>query len=196
MPIAEAAARKRLVHAARRHLNRRFAGDCSAFVRRVYAEAGVRLPALKAASTMTESLHRSTRSVGTPQPGDLAYFRRTRRRGGKEWERLTHVAIVETVKGANVVMIHRGSRGIRRLAMNLDRPHDPRENGIVRRRWPEDRARAPSLSGELFAGYGTALHRQPEDPQPPEPAAPQARRRGAVAAGRGQDHSPPPPSSP
>lgn len=161
-PVAEAAARERLVSAARGHLKRRFAGDCSAFVRRVYAEAGVALPALTAARSMTESLYRSTSPVPRPQPGDLAYFRRTRRdRGTRDRDRLTHVAIVEAVDGASVLMIHRGSRGITRLAMNLDHPHDPDENGIVRRRRAGERAGMPSLAGELFAGYSTAFRGEP-----------------------------------
>lgn len=174
----EADARARLVRAARSHLGRYFAGDCSTFVRRVYAEAGVALPALEeprrgagarrgaAASTMTESLYRSLSPVPAPQPGDLAYFRRTRRsdRGGKGRDRLTHVAIIEAVDGPSVILIHRASRGIRRLAMNLARPHDPDENGIVRRRWGGDRRRVPSLAGELFAGYGTALSGKREPP--------------------------------
>jgi hypothetical protein len=162
-PVAEADARERLVRAARGHLRRRFAGDCSAFVRRVYAEAGVALPALTAARSMTESLYRSMSPVPRPQPGDLAYFRRTRRdRGARDRDRLTHVAIVEAVDGASVIMIHRGSRGIRRLAMNLEHPHDPDENGIVRRRRAGDRAGTPSLAGELFAGYSTAFRGKPE----------------------------------
>jgi hypothetical protein len=204
-PAGEAAARKRLVHAARRHLGRHFGGDCSTFVRRVYAEAGVQLPPLEAARTMTESLHRSTHRVGTPQPGDLAYFRRTRRRdrGSKDWDRLTHVAIVEAVDGASVVMIHRASRGVRRLAMNLDRPHDPRANGIVRRRWAGDRRGAPSLSGELFAGFGTALGRGERGarlpsgpgPHPPADIARRSAPRGPAPVLRNYNR-PPPPSSP
>ena len=104
--------------------------------------------------------------VPAPQPGDLAYFRRTRRsdRGGKGRDRLTHVAIIEAVDGPSVILIHRASRGIRRLAMNLARPHDPDENGIVRRRWGGDKRRVPSLAGELFAGYGTALSGKREPP--------------------------------
>lgn len=117
------------------------------------------LPELRAARTMTESLYRSMWPVTNPEPGDLAYFRRTRRRdrGGKDRSDLSHVAIVEAVDGSRVTMIHRTSRGIRRLEMNLERPHDRDENGILRRRRPSDGRRLPSLSGELFAGYATAL---------------------------------------
>ena len=155
----EADARNRLVRSARNHLGRRFAGDCSAFVRRVFAEAGVVLPELRSARTMTESLYRSMWPVAKPEPGDLAYFRRTRRhdRGGKDRYGLTHVAIVEVVDGARVTMIHRGSSGIRRLAMNLDHPHDRDENGILKRRRAGDKPGLPSLAGELFAGFATPL---------------------------------------
>lgn len=155
----ETDARERLVRSARSHLGRRFAGDCSAFVRRVFAEAGVLLPELRAARTMTESLYRSMVPVAKPKPGDLAYFRRTRRenRGGKKPWGLSHVAIVEAVDGSRVTMIHRTSRGIRRLEMNLEHPHDRQENGILRRRRAADRRPLPQLSGELFAGYASAL---------------------------------------
>ncbi len=155
----QADARKRLVRSARNHLGRRFAGDCSAFVRRVFAEAGVLLPELRAARTMTESLYRSMVPVAKPEPGDLAYFRRTRRenRGGKSQWGLSHVAIVEAVDGAKVTLIHRTSRGIRRLEMNLEHPHDREENGILRRRRAADRRPLPQLAGELFVGYASAL---------------------------------------
>lgn len=156
---AQADARERLIRAARKHLGRRFAGDCSAFVRRVFAEARVVLPELRAARTMTESLYRSMWPVAKPAPGDLAYFRRTRRhdRGGKDRYGLSHVAIVEAVDGARVTMIHRSSRGIRRLEMNLDHPHDRDENDVLRRPRPADGRSLPSLASELFVGYATAL---------------------------------------
>jgi len=160
-PASTAEARARLVAAARRYLGGRFRGDCSGFVRRVYADAGVALPILELGRTMSESLFRSMEQVTEPLPGDLAFFHSTRRRDRKAKDPgfLTHVAMVELVDGDRVVLIHRESKGIRRLAMNLERPHDPSENGIVRRRWA--RSAAPGLAGELFAGYATALRREP-----------------------------------
>ena len=160
-PASVAEARARLVSAARHHLGRPFRGDCSGFVLSIYAEAGVVLPALKLGRTMSESLFRSLSQVVDPMPGDLAFFHSTRRRDRRaaDPERLTHVAVVELVEGPRVVLIHRESKGIRRLAMNLERPHDPSENGIVRRRWA--RSASPGLAGELFAGYATALRREP-----------------------------------
>ena len=158
-PLTDVDARERLIRAARKYLGRRFRGDCSAFVRRVFDEAGVVLPELRTARTMTESLYRSMWPVAMPAPGDLAFFRRTRRRdrSAKDPYALTHVAVVEAVDGARVTMIHRTSRGIRRLEMNLDHPYDRNANGILRRQQASERRNLPSLASELFAGYRTAL---------------------------------------
>ena len=150
-------ARQRLVAAARRHLGRVFAGDCSDFVERVHAEAGLRFAPLPARSA-SEGLWRASRPVERPRPGDLAFFHDTfdRDRDGRRGDRFTHVALVEAVDGPRVMLIHRGSRGIQRLPMNLARPHDPAENGWLRKR----RAGEPSgrfLSGELFTAWATAV---------------------------------------
>ncbi len=151
--------RTRLVEAARRHLGRRFAGDCSGFVRRVFAEARVALPPPTQGRSRSETLYRSLSPVPRPSPGDLTFFHGTydRDRAGQQRDRFTHVALVEATDGAHVTLIHRGSRGIERIRMNLARRHDPDENGRVRRRRAADRPGLRYLSGELFAGYATAL---------------------------------------
>jgi hypothetical protein len=156
--------RERVVRSARRHLGHAFGGDCSAFVRRTYAEAGLALPAVPARSA-SESLYRALHPVRAPRPGDLAFFHGSfdRDGGGRGGDRFTHVALVEEVDGAAVVLIHRSSRGIERLAMNLSRPHDPSENGWLRKRRAGDPPGLRTLSGELFAGYASAF--------PPEPGA-------------------------
>ena len=158
-PAPQDPERERLIRAARRYLGRRFAGDCSRFVLRVFAEARVPLPALRPERTMSESLYRALSPVSRPLPGDLAFFHETRRpdRSGRTPRRFTHVALVERVDGARVTLIHRESRGIRRLAMNIERPHDKRENGMVRSRRARDRPGTRYLAGELFAGYASAL---------------------------------------
>jgi cell wall-associated NlpC family hydrolase len=155
----EDAVRGRLVRSARRYLGRRFAGDCSGFVLRVFADAHVALPPLRPESTLSEALYRALSPVSRPRPGDLAFFHGTRRpdRSRAARRRFTHVALVERVDGERVTLIHRGSRGVRRLTMNLDRPHDSRENGMVRRRRARDRPGTRYLAGELFAGYASAL---------------------------------------
>ncbi|OFX20900.1 MAG: hypothetical protein A2V77_24645 [Anaeromyxobacter sp. RBG_16_69_14] len=141
---------------------------------RVFTEARVALPApLAPGRTLSESLYRSLSPVTRPRPGDLAFFHGTRRqdRAGRAPGRFTHVALVEAATGPRVTLIHRGSRGIRRLAMTPERPHDRRENSVVRRRGAGEGPRVPSLAGELFAGYAT-FQRPPAKAQPKTAAKP------------------------
>jgi peptidoglycan DL-endopeptidase CwlO len=151
-------ARARVVAAARRHVGKRFKGDCSGFVRRVYAEAGLSLPPNAGRYSASESMFHSLAPVRVPRPGDLAFFHRThdREAPGPGHNRFTHVALVESVHGPRVTLIHRGSKGIQRLAMNLARPTDPDENGALRRHRPGDSPRQRYLASELFAGFATA----------------------------------------
>lgn len=153
-----ASARERLVAAALRHLGRAWSGDCSDFVERVHAEAGLPLRP-RSARSASEGLWRATRPVERPRPGDLAFFHDTfdRDRDGRRGDRFTHVALVESVDGPRVLLVHRGSRGIQRLAMNLSRRHDPAENGWLRKRRAGDPPGQRFLSGELFAAYATAV---------------------------------------
>jgi hypothetical protein len=151
--------RDRLVEAARRHVGRRFRGDCTGFVRRVYAEAGIPLPSGVRGRSASESIFRSLAPVRVPRRGDLAFFHRTHDREppGPGRNRFTHVALVESVDGPRVSLIHRGSAGIQRLAMNLARPADRNENGALRRHRPGDSPKQPYLASELFAGFASAL---------------------------------------
>jgi hypothetical protein len=153
--------RSRLIEAARHYLGRRFTGDCSGFVRRVFSDAEVELPELAAARSRSEALYRSLPHVTRPRPGDLAFFHATYNRDrhgtAQHRNRFTHVALVEEVDGARLTLIHRGWRGIQRIAMNLARPHDPEENGKLRPRRTGDRPGLRYLSGELFAGFASAL---------------------------------------
>jgi hypothetical protein len=153
-PGARADLRAHVVSIARAHLGERFRGDCSEFVRRVYAEASAPLPTPGRSS---ESMYRGLARVRRPRPGDLAFFHRTydREPPGPRRNLFTHVALVEAVRGSRVTLIHRTSAGIQRVAMNLSRPGDPEENGAVRRRRAGDRPRLQYLAGELFAGYAS-----------------------------------------
>lgn len=146
--------------AARRHLGRFYPGDCSRFVEQVHAEAGVPLAlAAVPGRSASERLWRSLRRVERPRPGDLAFFHGTfdRDGDGRQSDRFTHVALVAAVDGPRVTLVHRGSRGIQPLPMNLARRHDPVENGYLRQRRTGDRPGLRVLSGELFAGYATAV---------------------------------------
>jgi len=172
-PATGDGARARLVGNARQLVGQRFKGDCTGFVRTVLAKAQVSLPALHPSRTMTESLYRSMPHVKLPQPGDLAFFHATRSRDrtGTPESRFSHVALVEKVDGSRVTLIHRGSRGIRRFVMNLEKPHDRHENDMVRRRRAKDAPGTRYLAAELFGGYATTVGRK----------APAADRAGRVA---------------
>lgn len=144
------------VAAARTHLGRPFAEDCSGFVLAAWRAAGV-APRLAAARSRSESLYRASVRVEAPRPGDLAFFHHTwdRNRDGRANDPFSHVALVEEVRGSAVILLHRGSRGVERVRMDLSRPSDRRANDPVRAlRRGEDRS-LRVLAGELFAGYGT-----------------------------------------
>lgn len=148
--------RPRALSAARRQLGRPYAGDCSAFVLDVWRAAGLRLPALRLARSRSESLRRASREVDAPRPGDLAFFHHTydRNRDGLPNDWYTHVALVEAVDGSGVLLLHRGSRGVERLRMDLSRPSDPAANDPVRARRKGEPPALRVLTGELFAGFG------------------------------------------
>jgi len=138
-----------------RHLGRPYRDDCSGFVIAAWRAAGVSLR-LRPARSRTESLQRASRRTETPRPGDLAFFHHTydRDRDGLANDLFTHVALVEAVDGARLTLLHRSSRGIERLRMDLARPSDPGANDPVRALRRSEDARIRVLAGELFAGFG------------------------------------------
>ncbi len=150
--------RERIVEAARRRLGQRFRGDCSGYVLAILGEVGVTVRLLRAVSR-SESLHRAAHEVATPRPGDLAFFHHTydRNRDGFANDRFTHVALVETVDGNSVTLLHRGHRGIERIRIDLSRPSDPSANDPVRALRRGESPRVRVLAGELFAGWGTIV---------------------------------------
>ena len=119
----------------------------------------MRLPPLARGHTATESIFRSLAPVRRPRRGDLAFFHRTydREAPGPGRNRFTHVAVVEAVHGQRVSLIHRGSKGIRRLTMNLAHPADPHENSPMRRHRSGDSPGQRYLASQLFAGFASAL---------------------------------------
>lgn len=147
-----------LVAAARRQLGRPFQGDCSGFVLALLEGARIRV-ALAPARSRSESLHLASHRVETPRPGDLAFFHDTydRDRDGRANDPYTHVAIVEAVLGREVLLLHRGGRGIERVRMDLSRPADAGANDPVRRPRASDPAGTRFLAGELFAGFGAVV---------------------------------------
>jgi hypothetical protein len=154
------ATRAEVVSAARRQLGRAYRGDCSGFVLSVLRGAGVEV-SLRPARSRSESLFVASRRVRAPKPGDLAFFHDTydRDRDGRADDPFTHVALVEAVEGAAVLLLHRGSRGIERVRMDLGRPSDRRANDPVRPARRGDPPRSRRLAWELFAGYGAVIPR-------------------------------------
>jgi hypothetical protein len=151
-------ARASIVAAARRQLGIRFREDCSGFVLSLLRTAGVEV-ALAPARSRSESLYLASRRVRAPRPGDLAFFHDTydRNRDGRANDPYTHVAVVESVAGDAVLLVHRGGRGIERVKMDLTRSSERASNDPVRHRRRGDPRSLRVLAGELFAGYGTVV---------------------------------------
>jgi cell wall-associated NlpC family hydrolase len=161
LPEADPHARERaaVVLTAARRVGHRFPGDCSAFVLRAYRAAGLAVDYGGGYRSRTEALFHASRPVDEPRPGDLAFFHDTydRDRNRRFGDRFTHVALVEAVEGAAVVLVHRGRRGIERFRMDLTRPGDPSANDRLRLRRAGDGPRTRYLAGELFAAFGDLL---------------------------------------
>ena len=151
--------RQRLVDAAIRLVEsrKRFV-DCSSFVQGAFARAELRLDlrSLPGRSN-SEALFRMAKETEAPTPGDIAVFHNSydRNRDGKRNDLYTHIAVVERVEGDRVTLLHRGSKGLARIRMNLSRPDDPSENSILR--FASKRQPGRIFTGELFAGYGVLI---------------------------------------
>jgi cell wall-associated NlpC family hydrolase len=130
-----------------RQLSRSANDDCSGFVRTIYSREGVELSALPArpGENGVTYIHRvaaARRALRTrPRPGDLVFFRNTYRKG------LSHVGIVDSVRGSEVTFVHRAGKGIVRSRLDLRRPHARARNDVLRR------GPRPALAGELLAGF-------------------------------------------
>jgi cell wall-associated NlpC family hydrolase len=130
-----------------RQLSRSANDDCSGFVRTIYSREGVELSALPArpGENGVTYIHRvaaARRALRRrPRPGDLVFFRNTYRKG------LSHVGIVDSVRGSEVTFVHRAGKGIVRSRLDLRRPHARARNDVLRR------GPRPALAGELLAGF-------------------------------------------
>jgi len=130
-------------------LSRAASDDCSGFVRTIYAREGLNLMALppRPGENGVSHIHRLARTRKalrrSPRPGDLVFFRNTYRRG------LSHVGIVDSVRGSEVSFIHRSGTGIVRSRLDLDAPHARDRNDVLRR------APRRALAGELLAGFAS-----------------------------------------
>lgn len=164
------AERQRLVDAAIRLVEsrKRFV-DCSSFVQGAFARADLplELRSLPGRSN-SEALFRMSKETQAPTPGDIAVFHNSydRNRDGKRNDLYTHIAVVERVEGDRVTLLHRGSKGLARIRMNLSRPDDPAENSILRFA-KSKRQPGRIFTGELFAGFGVLIPETSEENQSP-----------------------------
>jgi hypothetical protein len=143
--------------------------DCTGLVRLAYEKAGIELMAgggLRGDNGVMH-IYRRARALGAvrrdrPRPGDIAFFRETydRNRDGRRNDGLTHVAIVEKVEpDGQLILVHRGSKGVARTRMNLKHPtvHRQKRGGTL----VNDYLRAASrqqrayLTAELFTGFAS-----------------------------------------
>ena len=151
--------RTRILEAARRRVGHVFAGDCSRFVLTAFADAGVGVRLEHPSVSKSGALYEASVQVATPRPGDLAFFHDTydRNRNHRADDPFTHVALVESVDGSSVVLIHRSGRRIERLRMDLARPDDGEANDLLRVRRRGDVPGTRYLAGELFTAFGALL---------------------------------------
>lgn len=144
--------------------------DCSGLVSAAYARAGRQLDG------SSEDLYNLAKDEGvlhkkkTPQPGDVAFFDDTwdRNGNGRRDDDLTHVAVVEKIEpDGTIILIHKGSKGVVRIRMNL---HDPdverNEQGVVLndglRSGKDDGG--DRLTGELWKAFGSFWELPAEPP--------------------------------
>jgi probable lipoprotein NlpC len=152
---------------------RRYAPDCSGFVRGVYASQRVDLygglgeldGGNGVGRIYTHVLQHGRIHYGPNiHPGDLVFFHNTWdfNLDGLPNDPLTHVGMVESVEpDGTVVFLSWMSKGIERYRMNLQRPDQHKAadgrvlNDYMRRKRFGDASGTPYLAGRMFAAFGT-----------------------------------------
>lgn len=155
---------------------RRYAPDCSGFVRGVYATQRVDLygglgeldGGNGVGRIYTHVMEHGRIHYGpTVHPGDLVFFHNTWdfNRDGLANDPLTHVGVVEQVeRDGTVIFVSWMSGGIERYRMNLQQPdiHKTADgrilNDFMRRKQSGDTQGTHYLAGRLFAAFGTLAH--------------------------------------
>lgn len=136
--------------------------DCSGLVCAVYATAGIDLEHRNTAALfeLAKELDVHHRRKA-PVPGDVVFFDDThdRDKNGRLDDDLTHLAVVEKVRDdGTLTLVHRGSKGVTRVWMNLDRPDEHADadgqilNSYLRARTSKDPRATRYLTGELWRG--------------------------------------------
>ena len=146
-----------------------FRYDCSGFVAAAHAGARVEL------GESSRGLYDLARDEGllhrrrVPAVGDIAFFDNTydRNRNRRRDDQLTHVAIVESVDQAGTItLVHKGSRGVVRMEMNLKHPSERRDadgrelNDYLRS--SSDKDGGPVLSGQLWRAFASLWALEPD----------------------------------
>ncbi len=136
--------------------------DCSGLVCAVHARAGVDLE-----HRNTAALFELAKELGVhhrkkvPEPGDVVFFDDTHDRNGNGRldDDLTHLAVVEKVRDdGTLTLVHRGSKGVTRIWMNLARPDEHADeagrvlNSFLRVRKGSDPRGTKYLTGQLWRG--------------------------------------------
>ncbi len=175
-PRAAAVARAagRLVGAGRLVVDgERFRYDCSGLVDAAHRAAGIDL-GMRNTRALWELAEREGLAWRRPsaRPGDVVFFDDTydRNGNGRLDDSLTHAAVVERVApDGTLTLVHLGSRGVVRIAMNALRPHDHVDatgrviNDFLRVRRPGDPPGTAYLAAELWRG-SASLWRLGEEP--------------------------------
>jgi hypothetical protein len=155
---------------------RRYANNCSDFVRAVYAIEGIdlyRWPSRPKGFSGVRGVYGLARLTGAlhfrpkPEMGDVVFFHHTYdfNRNRRIDDYLSHIGVVERVDPDGTVhYIDRSGGRVRRGKMNVRRPHlwrDPHSlkllNSYLRRRKKIDPPGTRYLAGDLFAGFGTLI---------------------------------------
>lgn len=147
--------------------NRTVRADCSGTIRAIFTKAQIKLGGVikDHQDNDVKAIYRYVKKYGNivsnnPRPGDLVFFHNTydRSRNGRMNDALTHVGMVEKVKGSTVYFVHHLGQSIIRSRMDLSMPDktinpvsNERVNQILRRAQGPYRA---YTAAELFAGYG------------------------------------------
>jgi len=134
---------------------------CNGLVLDILSDAGITMKG------RVDSLWAQSRSQGwthhrkTPRAGDLVFWHRTydRNRNGKVDDQFTHIGVVISVDAQQTALIvHRGSKGIRPLRMNLHHPDTYKQGDHVYNDFLAASGygrKDERLSGQLFAGFAT-----------------------------------------
>lgn len=134
---------------------------CNGLVIDILADAGIEIKG------RVDSLWEQGKQQGwahhkkTPKSGDLVFWHRTydRNRNGRVDDQFTHIGVVIRVdENETIHMVHRGSRGIKPLRMNLYRPDTYKADGLVYNDFLAASGyghKDERLAGQLFAGFAT-----------------------------------------